>query len=136
MNHGCKPDRPRTFTLTEANLPLFLCPFKTAVENFSVYGASKAAVVALTKTAAKEWAKVPIRCNAVLPGGCDTEKMRSQPPYVMENAIKTTPLGRLATTEGGSCELHVEVYDFSNKSKIGKKKVEARDKPGDANQCD
>jgi 2-keto-3-deoxy-L-fuconate dehydrogenase len=43
-----------------------------ALPNLSVYGASKAAVLGLTRGIAAEFASAGVRCNAVCPGGIDT----------------------------------------------------------------
>ena len=44
----------------------------------SVYGASKAAVINLTKTMALEWSRYGIQVNAVCPGYVITELNRAQ----------------------------------------------------------
>ena len=67
---------------------------------YSAYCASKAGVEALTKTAAKEWGKIPIRCNAVCPGAIDTPMLRSEPPESIQSQIEGTPLGRIGDPEG------------------------------------
>jgi 2-keto-3-deoxy-L-fuconate dehydrogenase len=43
-----------------------------ALPNLAVYGASKAAVLALTRGIASEFASAGVRCNAICPGGIDT----------------------------------------------------------------
>ena len=42
------------------------------MENYGVYGASKAAIVAFTKTTAREFVGDGIRCNVVTPGAINT----------------------------------------------------------------
>lgn len=59
------------------------------------YSASKAGVLGLTKSAAKELAKHGIRVNAVMPGFIDTPLVESVPDKVMDMLIKTIPLGRI-----------------------------------------
>jgi 3-oxoacyl-[acyl-carrier protein] reductase len=70
---------------------------KEGVPGASHYASSKAAVVALTKAAAKEVARYGILVNAVTPGGFDTE-IRLRPgvdPELMEASTTRVPLGRL-----------------------------------------
>ncbi|XP_041068730.1 estradiol 17-beta-dehydrogenase 8 isoform X3 [Carcharodon carcharias] len=59
------------------------------------YTASKAGVVALTKTSAKELARFGIRCNTVLPGFIDTPMAAKVPQKVLDTVLRLVPLGRL-----------------------------------------
>ncbi|CAK1548142.1 unnamed protein product [Leptosia nina] len=61
------------------------------------YSASKAGVVAMTQTAAKELGKFNIRVNVVLPGFIDTPMVKTVPDKVKESLLKMVPLGRLGT---------------------------------------
>ena len=64
----------------------------------SAYGASKAGVVHLTRTAAVEYAGAGIRINAVLPGRTRTpmlEEYYQLNPGAEEVALASAPLGRL-----------------------------------------
>ena len=45
---------------------------KDGYDNMAAYNASKAAVISLTRSLAREWASVNINVNAVCPGGVDT----------------------------------------------------------------
>merc|ERR1711962_1022747 len=61
------------------------------------YTASKAGVVALTKTTAYELAQFGIRCNAVLPGYITTPMTGKVPPPIQEQVKKMIPMGRFGT---------------------------------------
>ncbi len=73
------------------------------VPNRFAYGASKAAVIGLTKAVAADFVAQGIRCNAICPGTVDTpslqERLRATSDY--EQALKDftarQPLGRLGT---------------------------------------
>jgi NAD(P)-dependent dehydrogenase (short-subunit alcohol dehydrogenase family) len=59
------------------------------------YAASKAGLIALTKTLAKEFATKGITVNAVAPGYIETEMAKSVPKEILEKIIAQIPLGRL-----------------------------------------
>ncbi|MFK7928665.1 MAG: beta-ketoacyl-ACP reductase [Myxococcota bacterium] len=59
------------------------------------YSASKAAVVALTRSLAKEMGKRKIRVNAVAPGFIETEMTGEMNPKILEAAAAAIPLKRL-----------------------------------------
>ncbi|CAF4836471.1 unnamed protein product [Pieris macdunnoughi] len=61
------------------------------------YSASKAGVVAMTQTAAKELGKFNIRVNVILPGFIDTPMVKTVPDKVKAGLLKMVPLGRLGT---------------------------------------
>ena len=63
------------------------------------YSASKAGIIGLTKSAAKELASRGITCNAIAPGFVKTEMTDVLPDEVKENAKKQIPLGRFAEPE-------------------------------------
>jgi NAD(P)-dependent dehydrogenase (short-subunit alcohol dehydrogenase family) len=56
------------------------------------YAASKAGMIALTKTVAKAYARHGVTCNAVLPGLIAT-LVRSMPPAVRDGLLQ--PVGRV-----------------------------------------
>lgn len=60
----------------------------------SVYGASKAAVITLTKASARELGPMGIRVNAVAPGVTETDMLSSMTDEVIADAEGTTDLGR------------------------------------------
>ncbi len=63
------------------------------------YSASKAGIIGLTKTAAKELASRNIRVNAVAPGFISTEMTKSMPESLLENISSRIPLGRFGSAE-------------------------------------
>ena len=63
------------------------------------YSASKAAVVGLTRTAAKELATRNIRVNAVSPGPIDTPMLQAVPEKALERILAGVPLGRAGKVE-------------------------------------
>lgn len=64
-----------------------------------VYGGSKAAVVGLTLSAAKELAPQGIRVNAVAPGFIDTDMTRRLPKEKYEQRLNGIRMGRIGTPE-------------------------------------
>ena len=63
------------------------------------YVASKAGLIGLTKTIAREYASRNITANAVAPGFIDTAMTQALPEKVREELIKQIPLTRLGTAE-------------------------------------
>lgn len=63
------------------------------------YSATKGAVVAMTKTAAKELASLGIRVNAIAPGMIDTDMFRSIGEAKMNERLSNIRMGRLGTPE-------------------------------------
>jgi 3-oxoacyl-[acyl-carrier protein] reductase len=59
------------------------------------YVASKAGVIGLTTTWARELGRYSIRVNAVAPGIIATEMIKTVPEKVLETIVKQTPLGRM-----------------------------------------
>jgi 3-oxoacyl-[acyl-carrier protein] reductase len=63
------------------------------------YVASKAGVIGMTRTWARELGRYNIRVNAVAPGFIATEMVRAMPEKVLHSMIARTPLGRAGTPE-------------------------------------
>jgi len=63
------------------------------------YVASKAGVIGMTRTWARELGRYKIRVNAVAPGFIATDMVRSMPAKVLEAMVARTPLGRAGTPE-------------------------------------
>ncbi|MBX3513782.1 MAG: SDR family oxidoreductase [Xanthobacteraceae bacterium] len=74
-----------------------------AAPNRYVYGATKAAVAALTRAVAADFISKGIRCNCICPGTIETPSMlgraAAQGPEGMKNFVARQPLGRLGTAE-------------------------------------
>ncbi|MDV6228196.1 SDR family oxidoreductase [Nitratireductor aquimarinus] len=73
--------------------------------NRAVYGATKAAVIGLTKSVAADFVKQGVRCNALCPGTVDTPSLRGRiaaapdPVQAEKDFIARQPMGRLATVD-------------------------------------
>ena len=63
------------------------------------YVASKAGVVGMTRTWARELGRYKIRVNAVAPGYVATEILKTMPQKILDTMVEHTPLGRIGTTE-------------------------------------
>jgi len=63
------------------------------------YSASKAGVIGLTKTSAREFASRGVLVNAVAPGYIDTAMTKAISDEAKESALSQTPLGRLGLPE-------------------------------------
>lgn len=71
--------------------------------NRTAYGASKAAVIGLTKGVSADFVRAGIRCNALCPGTVDTPSLRDRiaaspdPVQAEKDFIARQPMGRLAS---------------------------------------
>lgn len=63
------------------------------------YSASKAGLIGMTKTAARELAKKNVTANCVAPGFIDTEMSRKLPEPVIEAAKQLIPMKRMGSVE-------------------------------------
>jgi 3-oxoacyl-[acyl-carrier protein] reductase len=64
-----------------------------------VYGGSKAAVIGITLSSAKELAPIGIRVNAIAPGFIDTDMTRRLPPEKFEERMAGIRMKRIGTPE-------------------------------------
>ena len=73
--------------------------------NRCVYGASKAAVIGLTKSIAADTVAKGVRCNAVCPGTVDTPSLQGRinafadPVQARKDFVARQPMGRLGTVD-------------------------------------
>jgi len=128
----CTPqDWTRTFDLNvramyvaiRAALPAMLAHYESARQAASIvnmasiagsikglpnrfaYGASKAAVIGLTKSVAADYVQRGVRCNAIAPGTVDTPSLAERidaypdPAEARRMFVARQPMGRLATPE-------------------------------------
>jgi 2-keto-3-deoxy-L-fuconate dehydrogenase len=78
-----------------------VCSTKGLPSRF-IYGASKSAVIGLTKSVAADFVMQGVRCNAVCPGTVDTPSLQDRinvfedPVEARKNFIARQPMGRLA----------------------------------------
>lgn len=63
------------------------------------YAATKAGLIAMTKTWARELGKYGIRVNAVAPGFTMTDMVAAMPEKVLEGMVAHTPMGRIGAPE-------------------------------------
>ena len=106
------------FLVAKAFLPGMLKKGKGSIINMSsvassirglpnrfVYGASKAAVIGLTKSIASDFVGKGIRCNAVAPGTIDTPSLQGRinafadPVQARKDFTARQPMGRLGTED-------------------------------------
>jgi len=106
------------FLVTKAFLPGMLKKGRGSIINMSsvassirglpnrfIYGASKAAVVGLTKSIASDFVGKGIRCNAVAPGTIDTPSLQGRinafadPVQARKDFTARQPMGRLGTVD-------------------------------------
>jgi 3-oxoacyl-[acyl-carrier protein] reductase len=71
---------------------------KNGTPNFSAYGASKAAVIALTKALGRELADTEILVNAVCPSVADTDILKQFKPDKVKWMVEQVPKGRFVHT--------------------------------------
>ncbi len=114
FNLNCKS----MFHMMQATLPVMLVNGGGSIVNMSsaassimgapnrfVYGATKAAVIGMTKSVAKDYITKGIRCNCICPGTVESpslhERLHATGDYeaALKAFIARQPLGRIATAE-------------------------------------
>jgi 2-keto-3-deoxy-L-fuconate dehydrogenase len=82
-----------------------MCSSLKGFANRFAYGASKAAVIGLTKAVAMDYVAKGIRCNCICPGTVDTPSLQDRinafpdPVEARRMFVARQPMGRLATAE-------------------------------------
>jgi 2-keto-3-deoxy-L-fuconate dehydrogenase len=87
-----------------------VCSSVTGLPNRFAYGASKAAVIGITKSVAADFVTAGIRCNAICPGTVDTPSLHlriadqarftnQDEDVVMDEFIARQPMGRIGTPD-------------------------------------
>lgn len=71
-----------------------ICGDEGGMRGQTAYSSSKGAVIALTKTAAKELGQFNIRVNSVAPGFIDTDMFRSGPRNIQKQLVEGVYLNR------------------------------------------
>jgi NAD(P)-dependent dehydrogenase (short-subunit alcohol dehydrogenase family) len=69
------------------------------IPNIGVYAATKAGVISLTRTAAREHAAAAVRVNAIVPGPVATALFTALPDEFQRDVTANVPLGRAGTVE-------------------------------------
>ena len=92
----------------------------TAAPNRFVYGATKAAVIGMTKSVALDYVKQGIRCNAICPGTVDTPSLQQRldafadPVQARRDFENRQPMGRLGSAaEVASLALYLAADEAS-----------------------
>jgi 2-keto-3-deoxy-L-fuconate dehydrogenase len=82
-----------------------MCSSVKGFPSRAIYGASKAAVIGLTKSIAADFVTRGIRCNALCPGTVDTPSLRGRidsapdPVQAEKDFVARQPMGRLAVVD-------------------------------------
>jgi len=98
-----------------------MCSSVKGFPNRFVYGATKAAVIGMTKAIAVDFVGRGLRCNALCPGTVDTPSLRGRiasaadPVLAEKNFIARQPMGRLASVDDIAPQV---VYLLSDESRF------------------
>jgi 2-keto-3-deoxy-L-fuconate dehydrogenase len=108
LTRACLPGMLERAAETGSASILNMASMASSVKGFvnrTAYGATKAAVIGLTKGIAADFVTRGLRCNALCPGTVDTPSLRgriaaaSDPVQAEKDFIARQPMGRLATVE-------------------------------------
>lgn len=111
MVRMCRAFLPGMITrakVTGSGTILNMASMASSIKGFparAAYGATKAAVIGLTKAIAADHVRDGIRCNALCPGTVDTPSLRGRiaaaadPVQAEKDFIARQPMGRLATVD-------------------------------------
>lgn len=94
----------KTGTASVLNMASMASSVKGFPNRFA-YGASKAAVIGLTKAIAADYVKQGLRCNCLCPGTVDTPSLRGRiaaspdPVQAQKDFVARQPMGRLAVVD-------------------------------------
>ncbi len=78
------------------------------------YAATKAGVLGITKSVAKEFGKKGITCNAIAPGFIKTDMTESLPQEMLDNLINMLPLQRMGEPEEIASMVAFLASDYAN----------------------
>jgi 2-keto-3-deoxy-L-fuconate dehydrogenase len=108
MTRAFLPGMLRRADVTGTASILNMASMASSIKGFvsrTAYGATKAAVIGLTKGIAADFVRQGIRCNAICPGTVDTPSLRGRiaaaadPVQAEKDFIARQPMGRLAAVE-------------------------------------
>lgn len=108
LTRACLPGMLKRAAETGTASILNMASMASSIKGFpnrTAYGATKGAVIGLTKAIAADYVRQGIRCNALCPGTVDTPSLRGRiaaaadPVQAEKDFIARQPMGRLATVD-------------------------------------
>ncbi len=108
LTRACLPGMLERAAITGTASILNMASMASSIKGFAnrtAYGATKGAVIGLTKAIAADYVRQGIRCNALCPGTVDTPSLRGRiaasadPVQAEKDFIARQPMGRLATVD-------------------------------------